>query len=49
MEKKKEKKQVRERKGVSSVTQHGEIREIEAGLWCIVATLSDGGREPLSK
>lgn len=44
---KKKKRQVRERKGVSSVTQHGEIREIEAGLWCIVAKLSDGGREPL--
>lgn len=43
----KKRKQVRERKGVSSVTQHSEIRGTEAGLWCIVAKLSDGGREPL--
>lgn len=41
------KKQVQERKGFSSVTQHSEIREREAGLWRIVAKLSDGGREPL--
>lgn len=41
------KKQVRERKGFSSVTQHSEIRETKAGLQCTVAKLSDGGREPL--
>lgn len=41
------KKQVRQRKGFSSVTQHCEIRGTKAGLQCIVAKLSDGGREPL--